>query len=200
MMLLHPIADYHGGKVSQMPSLKKAPPVFIAADKKRAELRNEVQHWSRSKKLAAFSRGGARVQQAFRKCPRSMWTYTAKKDNWCVNEVLWHLADQEANVYLRLRTALAENGPAVIAWDHSKWAIATLYSKADPQQALGLIQILRKANADLIKRIGPKAWTKRFKHPEFGARTVEYTVGMNIWHVEHHIGQMGRRLREWKGR
>ncbi len=183
-----------------MPKSKNIQITMTPADKKRAELREEVQHWSRSGKLAAFARGGERVRQTLRKCPRSMWTYTAKKGNWCVAEAIWHLADQEANVYMRFRKAVAENGSMVSAWDHSKWPAATLYSKADPLQALALIQILRKANADLIKRAGPSAWTKRVKHPEFGVRTVENMVGMNIWHIEHHIGQMERRLREWKAR
>jgi hypothetical protein len=116
-----------------------------------------------------------------------MWGFTAKKGNWTIAQVLWHLADQEANLYVRLRRAVAEPGGMVSPYDQEKWADKLFYSKADPLQALGLLRLLRKANADLLKRISAKDWRKRVKHPEWGPLTLEYLVGLNIWHIEHHL-------------
>jgi hypothetical protein len=159
-----------------------------------------VQGWTRAKKLRVFAEGGGHIAGALRKFPRPMWGFTAKKGNWCITEVLWHLADQEANVYYRLRKAVSEDGSAVSAWDHTAWQKSTFCKKADPLQARDLILLLRQANADLLRRIPAQAWKTRVKHPEFGEPTVEDMVDFNIWHLDNHIGQMGRRFQEWKNR
>lgn len=129
-----------------------------------------------------------------------MWRFTAKKGNWTITEILWHLTDQEANLYVRLRRAIAEPDQWVSPYDQNKWADKLLYSKADPEQARNLLLLLRKANADLLKRVPAKAWRGKVRHPEWGLLTLEYLVGVNIWHLEHHLVQMGRRFREWKTR
>jgi hypothetical protein len=110
------------------------------------------------------------------------------------------LADQEATLYIRLRRAVAEPNQAVSPYDQNKWADRLLYSKAHPEQARDLILLLRAANADLLKRVSPKAWRGKVRHPEWGLLSLEYLVGLNIWHLEHHLLQMGRRFREWKTR
>jgi hypothetical protein len=175
--------------------------IFSAPDwaqKELDEVEKTVQGWSRSDKLEAFARGGGDVVRALKKFPQSMWGFTAKKGNWCIGEVLWHLADQEANVYVRLRKAVSEDGSSVTAWDHTAWQSGTRCLQADPVQARDLLVLLRKANADLLRRLPAKAWKNHIQHPEFGEPTVEEMVGFNIWHLENHIGQMGRRFQEWK--
>jgi hypothetical protein len=164
------------------------------------EVEKTVHGWSRVQKLNAFAQGGNRIAQALRKFPRSMWGFTTKKGNWCITEVLWHLADQEANVYVRLRKAIAEDGSTVNAWDHTAWQKGTLCPKADSIQARDLITLLRRTNADLLRRVPTKDWKNHVQHPETGVTTVEDMVGFNIWHLENHIGQMERRYKEWKKR
>jgi hypothetical protein len=167
-------------------------------DQETATMKKEVQGWSRSRKITAFAQGPERVRQTVKKFPRRMWRFTAKKGNWTITQVLWHLADQEANLYIRLRRAAAEPGQMVSPYDQNKWSDRLLYSQADPMQAVDLIGLLRRANADLLKRVSPKAWKGKVNHPEWGLMSLEFMVGQNIWHLEHHLVQMGRRFQEWK--
>ena len=99
---------------------------------------------------------------------------------------------------MRLRIAAAEPGHPVSAYDQEKWSTGLLYKKADPQQAKALILLLRKANADLVKRLSSKAWNRPVKHPERGMLTFGSMVAMNVWHLDAHLAQMGRRYAEWK--
>ena len=163
-----------------------------------AALKQKIKNWSRPKKMAVFAKGTERVREALKRFPKRMWNFTVKKENWTITEVLWHLADQEANLYIRLRRAVAEPGQLVSPYDQNKWADKLFYSKADPEQARGLILLLRKANADLLKRVPSKSWGTKVRHPEWGLLSLEYLVGLNIWHLEHHILQMRRRFSEWK--
>jgi hypothetical protein len=165
-----------------------------------AAMKEKVRHWSRAKKLAAFAQGPKRLSDTLKKFPQGMWRYTRKKENWTITQVLWHLADQEANLYVRLRRAVAEPGRMVSPYDQEKWSQGLLYSKAHPIQARDLIILLRNANADLLKRVGARAWKGKAKHPEWGILSLEYLVGLNLWHLDHHLAQMGRRFSEWKNR
>jgi|SRR5580658_3234012 hypothetical protein len=167
-------------------------------EKETAAMKKVVQGWSRSRKTAVFAQGPQRVREALKKFPRRMWRFTAQRGNWTITQVLWHLADQEANLYVRLRRAAAEPGQLVSPYDQNKWADRLLYSQADPEQARDLILLLRQANADLLKRISPKAWKGKVNHPEWGLMSLEFLVGLNIWHLEHHLVQMRRRFLEWK--
>lgn len=160
--------------------------------------KKKVHGWGRSQKLKAFGLCAARVETFLGDFPKPMWRFKPTPANWCVGEVLWHLADQEANLYLRLRKAVAEPGEAVSAWDQDKWSAKPGYLKADFNEALGLLKALRKANVGFLKRLPPKAWASKVNHPEAGRISVEYMVGQNIWHVEHHIGQMAKRYAEWE--
>jgi hypothetical protein len=169
-------------------------------EQKNAALKKAVQGWDRSRKMASFAKGTDRVRATLKKFPKSMWHFTLKKENWTINQILWHLADQEANLYVRLRRAVAEPGGLVSPYEQDKWADKLFYSKADPEQARDLLLLLRKANADLLKRVPAKSWRGKVRHPEWGLLSLEYLVGLNIWHLEHHLVQMGRRYKEWKTR
>lgn len=184
------------------------PPVpslgFIAgpglSKSEEALVRKKVHGWSRAKKLKAFAAGALRVEEALAKFPKSMWRFKPDPKHWCIGEVIWHLADQEANLYLRIRKAVAEPGGTVSSYDQDKWAERTAYLKADFDEARHLLESLRNANVHLLKRLPVSSWKNKAKHPEVGAISVEYFVGHNILHIEHHIGQMAKRYREWKER
>lgn len=159
-----------------------------------------VKSWGRSKQIAAFSMGRERLEKTLKKYPRKMWGFTTTPKNWCITEVLWHLADQEANLYVRLRRAAAEPGQPVAAYNQEKFSARLLYKKSDPEQAKALILLLRKANADLVKLLGRKAWNNKVKHPEWGTLTFGFMVALNVWHLDGHLAQMGRRYAEWMAR
>jgi hypothetical protein len=162
--------------------------------------REKVNAWPRARKLAVFAQGSHRVEIALKKFPREMWNFKPVKNKWCIGEVLWHLADLEANFYVRLRRAIAEPGKIIISFDQDKWSSRLFYVNADFGQALAIFRLLRRANADLLRRVPASAWKAKVRHPERGLISADWMVGLNIWHLEHHIGQMAKRFREWKSR
>jgi hypothetical protein len=162
--------------------------------------KKNVQSWKRDKKLSVFIQGADRVGKTLKHFPRSMWMFKPSKEKWCVGEILWHLADQEANLYVRLRKAISEPGSAIMAYDENKWSKNTQYLLGDFAQAWEVLHLLRRSNGTLLKRLPASVWIKKVKHPEQGIVSVEHLVGTNIWHLEHHIGQMTKRYREWKAK
>jgi hypothetical protein len=163
--------------------------------------RNEMGRASHASKWKTFSAGHKEYDKAVRMCPRKMWDWSPRPGtHWSMREVIWHLADTEANIYIRLRKAAAESGSSVVSWDQMKWAKASNYRRLNPDMALALWGVLRTANVDLVKRLPAKAWKKKVRHPDHGFVTLEWNVAMAGWHLRHHLAQMCRRLREYKQR
>jgi hypothetical protein len=160
--------------------------------------RKKVNGWSRSRKFNAFAQGADRISQTLKLFSTALWKFKPSKDKWCVGEILWHLADQEANLYVRLRRAIAESGSAVSPYDQNKWSQKLDYSSADFKEALEILRMMRHSSTVLLKRLPPLVWKKTVNHPERGLITVDSLIAMNIWHLEHHLGQMLKRQREWK--
>jgi len=179
-------------------------PDFIAgpdvAESERKLARKKVHGWSREHKAKTFAQGHLRIGEALKKLPRKMWSYRPSRHKWCIGQVLWHLAYQEANLYVRLRRAASESGGMVAPYDQDKWAAGADYLKSDFEEAWHLLKLLRDSNIHLLKRLPASAWKRYVKHPEWGKLTIEYLVGLNIWHLEHHLGQMVKRYQEWKTR
>ena len=174
------------------------PPGWVL--KEKIWTREEVKKWSRARQIAAFSKGGERLERTLRKYPKKMWGVTTTPKNWCIKEVLWHLADQEANLYVRLRRAAAEPGQPISAYDQEKWSAKLFYKKAGPEQAKAVFLLLRKANSDLVQRLPVRVWNSKVKHPEWGMLSFGFLIALNVWHVDGHLAQMGRRYAEWKSR
>jgi hypothetical protein len=162
--------------------------------------RKKVNGWSRARKLAAFSQGADRISKTLKPFSPSLWKFKPSKEKWCIGEILWHLADQEANLYVRLRRGIAESGSNVSPYDQDKWGKNLDYLKADFKEALEILQLMRHSNTILLKRLPLAVWKRKVNHPERGMLTIESLVSMNIWHLEHHLGQMMKRHREWIAR
>jgi hypothetical protein len=160
-----------------------------------------MKKWPLAKKLRAFQDCSSEMKRALKRFPKKMWGFSEKPgQNWCIHEVLWHLADSELHATVRFRQALAEPNSTLTVWDQEKWGAATPYRKLDVKDALDVFFALRKSNSAFLKRVPKKAWGNKVRHPQFGVRTLESLVVMNAWHVHNHIGQMERRYNEWKGR
>ena len=74
-----------------------------------------MQPQGRQKKLEAFGRGPNFLSEALRKCPKKMWLYRPVTGRWSIHEIILHLADSEAEAYVRCRQFIAQPGsPALV--------------------------------------------------------------------------------------
>jgi hypothetical protein len=86
----------------------------------------------------------------------------------------------------------------VSPYDQDKWANKLEYLLGDFEEASEILSLMRRSNTALLKRLSIGVWKRKVRHPERGLLTVESLIGMNIWHLEHHLGQMEKRFRDWK--
>ncbi len=166
-----------------------------------SQSRKSVSGLSRPALARLYYRSLPDVERALKRYPRGMWTWSPRPGkDWCIHEVLWHLADAEANVFIRIRKAAAEPGSAVVSWDQEKWAHAQDYRRMNPRSALALWKTLRRANVDFVKRLPAAAWKRKVRHPENGTISLEWNIAMNLWHTWNHLRQMEKRYLGWRSR
>ena len=71
----------------------------------------------RTRKIEVYGSAYDELVQGLAQYPREMWSYKSDADPWTIHEVIVHLADSEANSYVRCRKFIAEPGSIVAAYD-----------------------------------------------------------------------------------
>ena len=75
--------------------------------------------------------------------PTEMWDYRDEHGCWSIREHLVHIADSEANSYIRCRRLIAEPGEQLMAYDENAWSRSLFYSDQGVDDALALFRLLR---------------------------------------------------------
>ncbi len=144
----------------------------------------------RQAKIASYGKAHELLKEALGQFPREMWHYRPAEDEWSIHEIVIHIADSEANSYIRCRRFLAEPGEALMAYDEMRWARELNYHDQDPEDALELFRWLRKRSYDLIKTAPQEVWSRECFHPEDGVITMEDWLNTYLRHIPDHIAQM----------
>jgi hypothetical protein len=130
-----------------------------------------------------------------------MWQWKPAPEKWSIHEVLIHIADSEANSFVRCRRFIAEPGSGVYGYDESKWAKNLNYHSQRIEDSLELFRLLRKTSYDLIKGVDDKTWeTATVEHSENGLTGFEQWLKTYEEHIPVHIRQMKRNFEVWKSK
>ena len=138
------------------------------------------------------------LTDALRKYPKEMWQWRPAPEKWSIHEVIIHIADSEANSYIRCRRFIAEPGSGVYGYDENKWARAMDYHHQSTDEALDLFRVLRDTTYKLIKRVPDEVWlSATVQHSENGTMSFEQWLKVYEEHIPVHIRQMDRNYRAW---
>jgi hypothetical protein len=136
---------------------------------------------------------------ALKEFPVEMWQWRPAPGKWTIHEIVIHIADSEANSYIRCRRFIAEPGSGVYGYDQDKWATDLNYHEQSIEDSLELFKYLRKMSYDLIKTVDDKIWeTATVNHSENGIMTFEQWLQVYEEHIPVHVAQMKRNLEAWK--
>ena len=149
-------------------------------------------------KIAAYGGAPERLMHALKQFPKEMWQYKPAPNRWSIHEIIIHLADSEANSFVRCRCFVAEPGKTIMPYDQDLWASKTGYHRQDADDALELFRLLRKMSFDLIRMLPEQSWQSRIMHPESGEMLFERWLEIYEAHIPKHIEQMRRNYEVWK--
>lgn len=170
---------------------------------KRANIKMEISvvpmdTTERERLIESYGKAYDKIVAALAEFPRDMWQWRPAPDKWTIHENIVHLADSEANSYIRCRRFIAEPGSLVLGYDQEVWTKKLDYHQQSVEDALELFRLLRKKSYDLIKNLPNEIWKNTVEHSENGTMTFE--DWLRVYENHTHIGSMRRVFEAWKSR
>lgn len=152
---------------------------------------------NRAAKIESYRNAHDLLVQALQRYPRAMWQFRPEVDRWTIHEIVVHIADSEANSYIRCRRLVAEPGAPLMAYDEMQWARRLEYHAQSPEDALELFRWLRRKSFTLIQGLGEQVWQHQAYHPELGTITMDDWLDTYERHIPEHIAQMEAVYHDW---
>lgn len=111
---------------------------------------------------------------------------------WSMLQVVRHYADVEVAQSWRFRSVLAEETPAIRAWDQDLW-MARLWSD-DPSldEVFSQWKAARAANLRILRTVQGPEWERAGIHSERGRETLRFMVDLTAGHDLVHRRQLER--------
>jgi hypothetical protein len=133
--------------------------------------------------------------------PEKTLRYKPSPDQWCVWEILGHMADMEILYAYRIRQMLADKDPVIAPIDQDAWAKHLGYLESSPPELVALYGLNRHANVRLLRRLKEEDLQKSARHPELDHLvTVGDYVRMMSNHGPNHLEQIERLKKEAIGK
>lgn len=152
----------------------------------------------RQLKITSYGKAYETIIETLKLFPKEMWKYKPSPNEWSIHEIIIHLADSEANSYIRCRRFIAETGNTVMAYDQDLWTNKLNYHNQNTDDALELFRLLRLMSYNLIKDLPEKTWANVIYHPENGLMTMDEWLNIYEEHPYKHLNQMRRNFEKWK--
>jgi hypothetical protein len=139
-----------------------------------------------------------RLEERLQNVPPPAWSFRPQPDEWSINDVVIHLADNEAVGFVRIRMALADGGTLGQGFDEAKWARELQYADEDVDEALQAFRILRSRTYGLLNRLSESTWARTLDDAGAGQLTVDDKVRGEVEHDELHLRQVDQLLASWE--
>jgi len=151
----------------------------------------------RQHKIEQYGRAGEMLRAGLKQFPAEMWDFKPAS-GWSIHQIVIHLADSEANSYVRCRRFIAEPGSGVYGYNTDAWADNLHYERQSLDEALTLFEALRRCSYLLIRDLPESTWGNTVDHSESGIMTLDEWLDIYERHVRDHLAQMQSVHDEWK--
>src|ERR1041385_1294828 len=136
----------------------------------------------RARYIETIASAPARLREAVRGISAIQLDTPYREGGWTVRQVVHHVPDSHINAYIRLRLALTEQGPTIKPYIEKLWAELLDARTAPVDTSLILLESLHKRWVMLLESLKPQDFSKTWRHPEQGLRTLDWMVGLYAWH------------------
>ena len=139
-----------------------------------------------------------RMREALRGLSAQQLDTPYRPGGWTVRQLAHHVPDSHLNAYVRTKLALTEDEPTIKPYDEKRWAELADSRLTPVETSLGLLEALHERWNHLLRAMSDADFGRTFRHPEHGARTVDWMTALYAWHSLHHVAHVTS-LRERNG-
>lgn len=152
----------------------------------------------RIRRIESYGNAYQKLMAGLQQFPTEMWDYRDEHGCWSIREHLVHIADSEANSYIRCRRLIAEPGEQLMAYDENAWSRSLFYSDQGEDDALALFRLLRSQTYALIRSVPDDAWSNTCQHPENGDMSLDDWLEVYESHIPEHLEFMQENYEAWQ--
>ena len=118
---------------------------------------------------------------------------------WSTLEVVCHLADFEPILADRMKRVIAEEKPALIGADETRFAASLAYHQRELDEELSIIENTRRQLARILHTLPAEALSRVGVHNERGPRTLDQLLTTATNHIPHHVQFIAEKRRALGG-
>ena len=137
--------------------------------------------------IESYLAGVATVRQAVAGLTREQLLARPVAGKWSTLEVVCHLADFDPILADRMKRIIAEDRPALLGADETRFAAALAYHERDLNEELDIIEHTRRQMARILRRQPAEALNRIGVHNERGPLTLEQMLRSATNHIPHHV-------------
>lgn len=118
------------------------------------------------------------------------YTKTYRSDGWNIRQLVHHLADSHANMYIRVKSALAKDGAIIMGYDESIWA--TFSDNELPlNYSIMMIEGIHIRLSSLFRNFTDADFQRSYFHNgDKRTYTLLEVLGLYVWHGNHHLAHI----------
>jgi hypothetical protein len=113
----------------------------------------------------------------------------APDGGWTARQVAHHVAESEANAFIRLRRLVAEDIPAIVGYDEELYARRNHYDRPIGS-ALAVVDAVRASSLELLESLTAEEWQRGGTHSESGSYTIDDWLRIYASHPYDHAEQV----------
>lgn len=149
-------------------------------------------------KLERFTVAYAELTAVLTQIPQEAWQFKPEPERWSIHEIVVHIADNEAYIFIRIRLALATPGADYPSLAQDTWAQRLNYHAQDANTALEMFRHTRQLSVDLLRETPIAAWQNTLAHPRRGAISLDEMMTFFADHIRVHITQIEAVYAAWQ--
>lgn len=121
-----------------------------------------------------------------------------REGGWTVRQLVHHVADSHAHMALRIRFALTQDAPTIMAYDENAWVALADATAGAVEPSLRMLEGTHARLVTLLRALPSEALARTYVHPERGPMRLDLTAALYAWHGRHHVAHVTA-LRERMG-
>ena len=148
-----------------------------------------MEREEREQLIAQYRDGYRAVAEALLKITTEELDRQPAPGKWSARQIVHHLADSEASGAVRFRRLLAEDRPAINAYDQDEYA-ARLHYERPYEASLELFRAARASTVELMACLTEADWLREGTHSRIGRFGFDTWLSVYGPHAHRHAEQI----------